>query len=54
MIVIIIGCIILVWELSTFLFIGELLPDIFIMLGGLLWIILGVFIKKGGYNKIFT
>lgn len=48
---IIFGCIAIVMGLPLFLLYGELLPDIFVMLGGMFLIIIGVFRNKGYYNK---
>jgi len=50
-IIIILGCVWIVIGLPGFLIYGGLLPDIFIMLGGILWIIIGVFRNKGYFNK---
>ncbi|SCG86855.1 LPXTG cell wall anchor domain-containing protein [Methanobacterium congolense] len=48
---IIIGCISIVMGLPSFLLYGELSPDIFLILGGILLIIIGVFRNKGYFNK---
>ncbi|MEL7670632.1 hypothetical protein [Methanobacterium sp.] len=49
--IITIGCILIVAGLPLFLLSGDLLPNIFAILLGILWIITGVFKNKGYYNK---
>ena len=49
---IIIGCIsIVIGFLFLFLFHGKLLPWLFAILAGILWIIIGVFKNKGYFNR---
>lgn len=49
--IITIGCIAIVMGLPSFLLYGELLISIFLILGGILSIIIGVFNNKGYYNN---
>lgn len=49
--VIIIGCIVLIMGLPLFLLYGELSPNIFAILVGILLIIIGVYMNKGYCNK---
>ena len=47
----IIGCIFIFQGLISFLLYGHFSPDLFLILGGIFWIILGVYTNKGYYNK---
>lgn len=49
--IITIGCIFIVAGLPLFLLSGDVLPNIFAILLGIFWIILGVFKNKEYYNK---
>ncbi|SCG86856.1 DUF5518 domain-containing protein [Methanobacterium congolense] len=50
-IIIIFGCIGIVMGLPSFLLYGELSPDIFLILGGIILILMGVYNNKGYFNK---
>ena len=47
----IIGCIFVFTGLPLFLLYGDFLHNLFLILVGILWIILGVYTNKGYYNK---
>ena len=50
-IMIIIGCILAFWGLLPLFLYGNLIWNIQFIVGGILWIIIGVFINKGIANK---